>query len=524
MREKELFLKRGVEERAKGNLAGATYFFNRYLQHGGDDEEIILWLADRYIEEGKARKAVGFLKRMARRLNYPRVIIDRLATIMEEMGALSELEEFANQIPYAEEFLKSLHYPFPDKYSDEELMEILNLFSGREGVHAKMWVSSQGKVGYSPVKAPVNIPLLKKHLAGKYTIGIYQLKLNNTVNWAVFDLDISFKFLRKALENGEIFDRFMKEMLDFSQAFREKLEKVGLKSYIEESGFKGYHVWMFFRDPINAGTVKEFMEKEAGQIQLPPHLHLEIFPKNSYVPRNGYGNLVKFPGGVHLKTGRRSYFLGSENLVDFVKKVEKISLSDFKRKFWNLRKKEGERLPVPLILEQSAELKALRNGCSVIDSIIDKILRMNPISAVERKVLEHTVGHLEEGPQIIKELYSMIGYESPLKKPHRGNPISCARIKKELKYLTASLPCDCVFPYDDTYPNPLLHLREAKTPKEIEYLIRKFLFLTRQKKDIEEKLLEIEEEIQKKIREGQRISTKYGSLEIRDGRILIEIA
>ncbi|GEM_PF-7113672 len=523
MEGREFFLKRGTEERLKGNFSKAIYFFNRYIEKGGSDPEIILWMADRYVEEGKGRKAVGFLKRMTRRLNYPRILLDRLATFLQEMGAISELEDFAKEIPYGDEFLRGLRLPLEGAYSDEDLMEVINLFSGREGVHARMWLGQRGRVGYSPVKAPLTPSILRKHLSGKYTVGVYQIKLNNTVKWVVFDLDISFKSLKDFLRSGDKFDKAMGEMLEIFKELKNSLSKSGISSYIEDSGFKGYHLWIFFKDPVNAGTAREFAEMWGKKLSVPPQFHLEIFPKQARVPSNGYGNLVKLPGGIHLKTGRRSFFLEEEDFLKFVKGAERIGLKDFKRRFWEMKREEGEKVPLPLSLEASEDFKILRQGCAVIDSIVGKILRLNPISSTEKKVLEHTVGHLEEGPAILEELYSIIGYKNLLKSPHRGNPISCARIKKELKYLTASLPCDCDFPFTDTYPNPLLHLRNRERSSQLEYLIRRFIFLKKQKKEVEEKIGEIERAILEKLGEGEEATTKYGRIKVKEGKIYLEI-
>ncbi len=518
---KDFLLKRAEQERDKGNFSRAKYFYHRYLEQGGRREEAVVWLVDRYIEEGRVRKGINFLKRMARRLGYPRTLLDRLSTLLEEMGAVAELEEFVKEVPYGEEYLQSLHIPADLNYSDEDLMQIINLFSGREGVHARMWISPNKKIGYAPVNAPVTPSVLKKHLAGKYTIGIYQLKLNNTVNWVVFDIDISYKSLKEIIKNGEKFDRAMGQILELSKNLKGELSKRGIPSYIEDSGFKGYHIWVFFAEPISAGVAREFAQLVSEDLRLPPQFHMEIFPKQVKLPPKGYGNLVKLPGGMHLKSGRRSFFLEEENFINFVHKAERIKGDEFKRKFWQMRKEKAKREPAPLVLETSEDFRILRNSCSVIDTIVDKILQLIPISSTEKKVLEHTIGHLEEGPAILSSLFSMIGYKTSLRSPHRGNPISCARIKKELKYLTSSLPCDCKFPYTDTYPNPLLHLRNKDKNLQLSSLIRKLDYLRKQKQTLEMKIEEVEGLIMEKIKQGAK--SDYGMVKIEDGKILIEL-
>jgi hypothetical protein len=44
-------------------------------------------------------------------------------------------------------------------------------------------------------------------------------------------------------------------------------------------------------------------------------------------------------------------------------------------------------------------------------------------------------------------------------RPHRGSPVSCAKIRQRLPELAKRLPCDCTFPSEGSYANPTLHAR-----------------------------------------------------------------
>ena len=61
----------------------------------------------------------------------------------------------------------------------------MHLFSGRDGVF-----SCQTDTGYIPIRHELQKSDVKAHFNGRKTIGIYQLKENNSIKFAAFDVDI----------------------------------------------------------------------------------------------------------------------------------------------------------------------------------------------------------------------------------------------------------------------------------------------------------------------------------------------
>jgi hypothetical protein len=53
------------------------------------------------------------------------------------------------------------------------------------------------------------------------------------------------------------------------------------------------------------------------------------------------------------------------------------------------------------------------------------------------------------------------GDVEPLKKKLSGYPVSCAKLRRNLKHITSEVACNCVFNDEGTYPNPLLHLKDV---------------------------------------------------------------
>lgn len=108
-------------------------------------------------------------------------------------------------------------------------------------------------------------------------------------------------------------------------------------------------------------------------------------------------------------------------------------------------------------------LRGLLDACPVLRHLVDRALRGEALDRDAIVVLQHTLGHLPEGPAIVNTLLRKIPGTT---RQHRltsrlgGNPTSCAKIRKRLGELTWRLDCDCDFEHAAAdYPTPLLHLR-----------------------------------------------------------------
>lgn len=168
-----------------------------------------------------------------------------------------------------------------------ELAEIMfKLFVNRDDCYAV-----QQKKGYLSIKEPVTKRLIQSHLLGSITIGLYQL-LGEMVKWACCDFD------KNTLEDFENAKRLF-------NSFKE----VGYHPLMEMSGGGEYkcHIWIFA--DTAAEIMEEFLDDICAKTQIYPH---EVFPKQVNVTEGRFGNLVKLPLGVHMKTGKKSYFLDDD--------------------------------------------------------------------------------------------------------------------------------------------------------------------------------------------------------------------
>lgn len=143
-----------------------------------------------------------------------------------------------------------------------------------------------------------------EHLLGKQTLGIYQLGTDDTVKWLCLDVDIEkgAKLPADADPRGRV--------RAHTRALAKLLTSLSLPFLVEDSGSKGYHLWLFFSDPVSANKAMALGRWLEAQVEPPVGIHVEVFPKQVSV--RSFGNLVKLPLGKHRKTLKRCLFVGSD--------------------------------------------------------------------------------------------------------------------------------------------------------------------------------------------------------------------
>ena len=381
--------------------------------------------------------------------------------------------------------------------TEAQLIHFTTLFSGREAVYARQWVSPTGNAGYTPIHEPLTVLVAKNHILGNHTIGVYQLRLDNTVNFIAFDIDIAKAALARGITDRKIWERQVQsahklacQLLDIAASFE-------LPFYLEDSGFKGRHLWLFLERPIPARVAKRFAEGLAGRLPAPPAgVHMEIFPKQSYVSGEGLGNLIKLPLGIHRKTGRRGVFVSPageplEHQLAYLDKIERVkkeriyeaiqrlygsAMGGVEEKLAGAVTLPGPPAPEVVVLkpleeykpDQDLQLQFLLNSCEVLGLLARKIFEEKELTNEERNVLTYVLGHLEKGPEAVNFFLSQTVNASAsmfLKSRFQGNPMSCPKIRSKIPHLTSKANCNCQFDQRlNMYPTPLLHLHALQQP------------------------------------------------------------
>lgn len=174
---------------------------------------------------------------------------------------------------------------------------VLSLFQGRQDCFGEQ----AGNGAYYTQRKKLTQREVEKHLLGEKTIGIYPLK-KGKVTFAALDFD----------SKGPQ----AKEAVLYCQRW---LNICGIPSFIEPSGNKGIHLWIFFKKWVCADKVRKVlyhllasMEEDTGIHNTEGH-PIEVFPKQS--GGVDLGNLIKLPFGIHRVTGNTTRFVNCANEV-----------------------------------------------------------------------------------------------------------------------------------------------------------------------------------------------------------------
>jgi superfamily II DNA or RNA helicase len=129
---------------------------------------------------------------------------------------------------------------------------------------------------------PVTDEVIRGHLHGKHTVGVYPLLPNETCWFLAVDFD-------------------KKSWQEDVGVFLKTCGEIGIPAALERSrSGKGGHVWMFFDRPVPASLARKFgcailtrsMERR-HQIGLDSYDR--FFPSQDTIPKGGFGNLIALP-------------------------------------------------------------------------------------------------------------------------------------------------------------------------------------------------------------------------------------
>jgi hypothetical protein len=135
-----------------------------------------------------------------------------------------------------------------------------------------------------------------RHLQGKKTYAPYQLSSDGKVKWLCIDIDAAEGATEESVRSVT------------KSVVTSIVEYLGLNTaLVEESGAKGFHVWVLFNAPVPVGKAHLLGHRLIQGIALSDNITLEVYPKQ--VTPKKFGNVVKLPLGVHQKTQQRCWFV-----------------------------------------------------------------------------------------------------------------------------------------------------------------------------------------------------------------------
>ncbi|MFH1930155.1 MAG: CRISPR-associated primase-polymerase type A1 [Pseudomonadota bacterium] len=359
-------------------------------------------------------------------------------------------------------------------YRGIDIDRFLDIFKGRTDAHAKQWVDEKGKWGFMRVERGLKTKDLYKHLKSDETLAIYPVTAKDTVYFIVFDVDTAKRSILEAKESD--LQDFRKKAHQDILRIKTVCEQMSLTLYIEDSGYKGRHGWLFFNEEIPAAMAIQLgcdiMKKAGGPSQ---GMIWELFPMGK---SERHKSLIKLPLGINRKNYRRGLFLNEEghpvpDQALLLKTIRKNNTDDVQR---FLKENNAGCNGGPATGDRDQELDVMPAGlakmvdqCKVIKHLMTKAKDTNYLNHYERICLLYTLSFAgKEGCKLLHRVISYcINYDYHYTQRQierrKESPISCAKIMENFPELAETLPCDCEFNLPPrSYPSPVLYLLEAE--------------------------------------------------------------
>lgn len=227
---------------------------------------------------------------------------------------------------------------------DDKISLFRSLFRGREDVYPVRWESRKGRSGYSPACAnewdsalcrkpcskcknseylPLTDAVVKGHLTGSKTIGVYPLLLDETCYFLVADFDK---------------EHWQDDVRTFLQSCRE----MGISAVMERSrSGQGGHVWIFFSEALPAMLARKLgsavlTDALSKRHQIGLGSYDRFFPSQDTMPKGGFGNLIALPLQRKPRGKENTVFLDTDFVPypdqwEFLSSIEKMRPTDVRR-------------------------------------------------------------------------------------------------------------------------------------------------------------------------------------------------
>ena len=227
-----------------------------------------------------------------------------------------------------------------------------------------------GKVVFYQVDEKLTNEVLKSHLDGMITLGVYPV-LNGQTKWFVIDIDTNKSLYHKEGMTYEKFKEVYSEKIDaLATVFKNKLNEYGIKAYKEKTGGKGMHLWIFFKPAITV--------KQAGRaiMSLVKEISYDKETFNvEYFPISETSVSVKLPGGKNLRWGN----IGADAFSYMECPLENI-----------------EPVPNSLIFQLSNPMEAVFTRCAAFRGLKEKADVERNLRHQERTVIGTMLWGLED--------------------------------------------------------------------------------------------------------------------------------
>jgi hypothetical protein len=162
----------------------------------------------------------------------------------------------------------------------------------------------------------LSLDILREHLNGRLTIGIYALNpRTQRSKWVAIDAD---------------YENALEDLLKLQW----ELRRDGVEAALEKSR-RGAHLWIFAEKPLLARHCRLYIYNLALRLKVPVKggsglaEGIEIFPRQDQLRPDEFGNAIRGPLGVHRASGRRYWFYGADYRLEaqlkYLERLRKIT-------------------------------------------------------------------------------------------------------------------------------------------------------------------------------------------------------
>jgi len=396
----------------------------------------------------------------------------------------------------------------------------LDLFSGQKNSFAKGYADSHGIRHYYRINMPLSSIELQKMIDERQSLGIYPVIQENQSCIFILDLDIEKRFILDHGEKEDLMAMMLKKVKTFAFNIKNLLDDAGIHSYVLYSGYKGYHLWIFFDKSLAIDEAWNHLNKYIHSVFIPDNIMLERIPSLEADKEE----VIKLPLAWHELSHHQSVFLNQtgeveKDQVSFIEGIKKNNAIYFCEKdppVIDLRKSDDTVFEKKEDVPVSEVVNAVLNQCSLIGCMVNKLKEYGYLTHYERNAILYVFGRLgNDGREYIHRLMALcINYQYEVTEGFisrmKDKPVSCQKLG--LRFPQYASSCACEFAdFPSFYPSPVIHAyridpqnvtrpdyidREARdkelkaiTEKQkINIMAEKLLSLSKTKKEAEKEL------------------------------------
>lgn len=377
--------------------------------------------------------------------------------------------------------------------STDGMARYMELFIGREDIYALNEMTDSGRRICREVQEPLFPEVARAHLSSEKIVSTYIQRSNSTVKYLVIDLDISKGILLQQEEG--ILEEYMEKCLRIADKFRREFQHMGINSYLEKSGCRGFHVWVFFDEWIPVRYVNmltDLIDSRVVQVWSNSGIQVEYFPNKTRLRNGKKGQCIKLPLGIHPRTGKRSCFVTEtgepywpqQEVIDGIVRyplhaLKKAIASGRNEKTmgidgqsrqqqgktqqaWDGSGNAGKDLEGFEVMHDA--VRKVLEECNLMRYLCQKARKTCYLTHYERLSILYVFGHIgAEGKEFVHKVMSFtmnysehVTQKFIMRCPEK--PVSCIKLREQYKRISAEIGCTCRFRRTKhCYPSPVLH-------------------------------------------------------------------